>query len=126
VETTKLEETGKLYATIGNEVAAALPPAWEKAWLQVEIIPESTAVGAYYIGGTTKTPAGVKMPRTLFRIFEQLHRLAKQYDSNNVWTNLTFTLDRSGKFDVEYGYDPVPIEGEYERRLAWMAKHLPS
>ena len=56
-------------------------------------------------------------------MFEQLHGLGTQ-GSKSVWTNLTFTLERGGKFDVEFGYEPVPIEGEYERRLAWIAKHL--
>ena len=117
------EETGKLFTAIGNEVASALPPGWEKVWLQVEIIPESTAIGAFFIGGTTTRPTYIKMPRRLFRMFEQLHGLGTQ-GSKSVWTNLTFTLERGGKFDVEFGYEPVPIEGEYERRLAWIAKHL--
>lgn len=49
--------------------------------------------------------------------------LYNEYKDNNesVWTNLTFILDNTGKFNIKYNYDDV-LNSEFtagERQIIW-------
>jgi hypothetical protein len=120
-----LDKISALYPAIGNATAAALPTGWQKVWVYVEILPGRTSVATFY---TKEDPAKLeymRLPRQVFRLFEQLHQVS-QADPQTAWTNVTFIMTNTGKFNVEYGYEPVPVESEVERRRTWERKYLPS
>jgi hypothetical protein len=120
-----LDKISAFYPAIGNAIAAGLPTGWQKVWVYVEILPGRTSVAAYY---TKEDPAKleyIRLPRQVFRLFEQLHQ-GSRADPQTAWTNVTFIMMNTGKFSVEYGYEPVPVEGEVERRRTWERKYLAS
>ena len=106
---------------IGDAVVRALPKGWERAWLQVEAEPSAVSVACFYTGAGASKPTHAALPDKISMLFHDLHRAA----GADAWSQLTFAVDRSGKFNADFGYEPVPTEGMYERRLAWKDKVLP-
>lgn len=65
------------------------------------------------------------MLRELRELFEEL-RTEHRNNNNDVWMNLTLTLDRSGEFQLDYNYDDIlasELDG-YERIAIWEYKNL--
>jgi len=64
------------------------------------------------------------IPAADFAYFNALNR-----ESLPPWTTMTIVYDRRADgtphFNAEAGYEPIPLEEEYERRVAWETKILP-
>jgi len=119
-----LEQMYASYQHIGNEIAHALPADWQKAWVQVEYDDYSCSVACFYRGLDTSTEPGyIGMPESTFTAFGHLRQICRE-TTNDAWSTATFILEGE-EFKIEYGYDPVPIEGVVERRRAWKKKYLP-
>ncbi len=119
-----LEQIYASYQHMGNEIAHALPADWQRAWVLVEHDDYSCSVACFYSSlDTSIEPGYIVMPDSVFKAFSQLRQICRE-TTNDAWSTATFILERE-KFRIEYGYDPVPIEGELERRRAWKKKYLP-
>jgi hypothetical protein len=120
-----LAKVSALYPKLGNEIASLMPAGWETAWVQVEADDQSASMGVngFCVTQTDTKPQYVRIPHSIFKIFEDMRKVTKE-SGHPPFTTVTFILHSDGKFNGEYGYDPVPIEGEYERRLAWEKKWL--
>jgi hypothetical protein len=121
---TLLERYAALYEEIASELQHALEPGWTKTWAWSEMSERDGSVVVYYLDGA-QTIRWITPPLTLYERFRQLNNAARNADPNAVWTSVTFTLDANGAFEVDFGYDPIPIENEAERRTAWKARYLP-
>lgn len=119
-----LEDVAASQQRICNVIAQVLPAEWQRAWVQIEHTDESCAVACFYsIPDTALAPRFMSLSDSLFAAVSQLRRECRE-TSSAVWSIATLILERE-KFGIEYGYDPVPIEGEIERRRAWKKKYLP-
>ncbi len=96
---------------------------WVDIWIQVECEGSGTSVARFVKSGKIPQPTYVGIAFPDFAPFIALNR-----DSNPRWTTMTLLYTRNNNgathFKAEAGYEPVPIENEYERRLAWKAKYL--
>lgn len=55
------------------------------------------------------------------RLIKVLKELSDEFKDNNQeqWTNLTFTLESTGKFKVDYDYEDLSDADDHERRVIW-------
>ena len=119
---TMLDTLHALHGEAANEIAAALPADWTNVYVHVELDDETQAVAALYRGRNTPAPTYVKMPDAVFDTFRKMRTVAIRNDPKNAWTTASFVLDNTGKFTIEHGYEPIPIELELARRRAWRDK----
>ncbi len=119
-----LEQIAESYRRISDEITHALPADWQRAWVQVEHDDYSCSVACFASGlDTSIEPRFIDMPNSLFKAFRQLRQECRE-TTNGAWSTATVILEPE-KFRIEFGYDPVPIEGELERRRTWKKKYLP-
>jgi Protein of unknown function, DUF600 len=121
MESSALDELGKLYERAGKQVAGILPRGWQTAWCQVEMEEDHGSVNCFYVGADAPKPAYVRAPPELFNTFKAI------WDGSPepTWTTATFILHVGGKFDIDYGYDDISLDEVVERRAAWKRKYLP-
>lgn len=132
METKKM---GEIYGKIANKVNDIIPDKWEKVWLYGEVLDDSSEVYFYFYSRTHKKiiyshdiPNEYKVNNAvyedlLFELVDIIQELNLEYKENNesVWTNLTFLLDNTGKFNIKYNYDDV-LKSEFtagERQIIW-------
>ena len=65
----------------------------------------------------------IKYEDLLFELVDIIQELNLEYKENNesVWTNLTFLLDNTGKFNIKYNYDDI-LNSDFtagERQIIW-------
>jgi len=121
---TLLERYAEFYEKIARELRRALPSGWTKTWAWSEMSERDGSVVVYYLDAA-RTVCWITPPLKLYERFRQLNNAARRTNPALVWTSCTFALDAEGAFDVDFGYDPIPIEEEDERRAAWKMKYLP-
>jgi len=114
----------KTYKRIARELRRALPRGWAKTWAWSEMSERDGSVVVYYVDAAQKV-GWIMPPLALYDRFRELNNAARRADPRFVWTSATFALDADGGFVVDYGYEPIPIEDEDERRIAWKEKYLP-
>ena len=132
METKKM---GELYGIIANKVNDIIPDNWEKIYLYGEILDDSREVYFYFKSLTNKElvyghdiPIKYNVDKRMYRqllreLISSIVDLYNEYKENNesVWTNLTFLLDNTGKFNIKYNYDDV-LNSEFtagERQIIW-------
>lgn len=132
METKKM---GEIYERLANKVNDIIPDKWEKVWLYGEVLDDSSEVYFYFYSKTHKKivyshdiPDEYKVSDEiyedlLFELADIIQELNFEYKENNesVWTNLTFLLDDTGKFNIKYNYDDV-LKSEFtatERQIIW-------
>lgn len=56
-----------------------------------------------------------------YQLLDELKLLSDEFKNNNQeqWTNLTFTLESTGKFKVDYDYEDLSDADDHERRVIW-------
>jgi hypothetical protein len=121
---TLLDRYAELYEEIARELQRALPEGWTKTWAWSEMSANDGSVVVYYLDAAG-TVGWIQPPLALYDRFRELNNAARRTNPALVWTSATFTLDAHGAFDVDFGYDPIPIEEEADRRAAWKIKYLP-
>ena len=132
METKKMAE---IYGEIANRVNDIIPDKWEKVWSYGGVLDDSSEVYFYFYSITRKKiiyshdiPNEYKVndssyENLLFELVDIIQELNLEYKENNesVWTNLTFLLDNTGKFNIKYNYDDV-LKSEFtagERQIIW-------
>jgi len=121
-----LDRYAKVYPRIADALARALPAAWTKAWVLAEMDAASGSVVVAYAKAPGEPVGWLEPPLTLYQQFREMNNAARaEGDSPGAWTSVTYVLERNGHFEVEFGYDPIPIEDESERMDAWERRYLP-
>lgn len=118
---------------IAVTVAEILPDDWHTVWLYAEVM-EDTGLLRCFVA--TADPADGPTPRQVrfehARMFEVMESfrdvwyLAREQGPNRAWTTATLTIRHDGQFRVEYGYAPIPFEGESARLETWEQTYLPA
>ncbi|AIU76177.1 TIGR01741 family protein [Bacillus velezensis] len=137
METRKMQD---LYQLISQKLNDIIPCEWTKIYLYAEVLDDSTMVLFHF-----RTPENNQiiysqdilshynvskdifktLLRELRELFEKL-RTEHRNNNNDVWTNLTLTLESSGEFQLDYNYDDIltsELDG-YERIAIWEYKNL--
>ncbi len=64
----------------------------------------------------------------LFKLNDYVEKLHEEFKNNNqpLWSNLTFELTSSGKFNIDYDYTDLDNcdYDDYERHVIWKYKKL--
>lgn len=132
METKKMAE---IYGKIANKVNDIIPDEWGKVWLYGEVLDDSSEVYFYFYSITRKKiiyshdiPNEYKVNNSmyedlLFELVDIIQELNLEYkeDNESVWTNLTFLLDNTGKFNIKYNYDDI-LNSDFtagERQIIW-------
>lgn len=132
METKKMAE---IYGKIENKVNDIIPDEWGKVWLYGEVLDDSSEVYFYFYSIKRKKiiyshdiPNEYKVNNSmyedlLFELVDIIQELNLEYKENNesVWTNLTFLLDNTGKFNIKYNYDDI-LNSDFtagERQIIW-------
>ncbi|WP_302480620.1 TIGR01741 family protein [Bacillus tequilensis] len=136
----KTKKMQNLYQLISQKLNDIIPCEWTKIYLYAEVLNDSTMVLFYFrtpennqIIYSQDIPSHYNVSKDIFKtllrelreLFEEL-RTEHRNNNNDVWTNLTLTLDRSGEFQLDYNYDDIlasELDG-YERIAIWEYKNL--
>ncbi|MDF9765607.1 uncharacterized protein (TIGR01741 family) [Bacillus velezensis] len=137
METRKMPD---LYQLISQNLNDIIPCEWTKIYLYAEVLDDSTMVLFHFrtpennqIIYSQDIPSHYNVSKDIFKtllrelreLFEEL-RTEHRNNNNDVWTNLTLTLDSSGEFQLDYNYDDIlasELDG-YERIAIWEYKNL--
>lgn len=137
LETRKMQD---LYQLISQKLNDIIPCEWAKVYLYAEVLDDSTMVLFHFrtpennqIIYSQDIPSHYNVSKDIFKtllrelreLFEEL-RTEHRNNNDDVWTNLTLTLDRSGEFQLDYNYDDIlasELDG-YERIAIWEYKNL--
>lgn len=129
-----------LYQLISQNLNDIIPCEWTKIYLYAEVLDDSTMVLFHFrtpennqIIYSQDIPSHYNVSKDIFKtllrelreLFEEL-RTEHRNNNNDVWTNLTLTLDSSGEFQLDYNYDDIlasELDG-YERIAIWEYKNL--
>ena len=112
-----------IYQEVATELDRALPAGWQSAWVQVEMEDGNGSIACFAKVPTGPKAMHVKLPVRVFDLFAKMREIARTAADAGAWTNATFMLLHDGTFKVDYGYEPMPIEEQYDRRIAWKKKY---
>ncbi|MGV2804247.1 DUF600 family protein [Clostridium perfringens] len=132
METKKM---GEIYGVIANKLNDMIPDKWEKIYLYAEVLDDSREVYFYFKSLTNKElvyghdiPKIYNVDKSIYRqllreLVSSIVELYNEYKENNedVWTNLTFFLENTGRFNIKYNYDDI-LNSEFtagERQIIW-------
>ena len=132
------EKMEQLYQKIGQQLNLIIPEAWDKVLLYSEVTEWSNRTYFYYYPHKQETPVYSldiedtenvnedEVNRNLHQLYEYLRELWSEFKNQKQeqWTNLTFELTASGKFNVDYSYKNLENEDSYEQQVIWEYEKL--
>ncbi|MFB0637630.1 TIGR01741 family protein [Bacillus rugosus] len=137
METKKMQD---LHQIICDKLNDIIPCEWAKIYLYAEVLADSTMVlfhfktpEKYQLIYSQDIPVRYSVSKDIFKtllreIRELFEELRAEHKNNNdqVWTNLTLTLESDGPFQLDYNDDDIlasDLDG-YERIAIWEYKNL--
>ncbi|WBW95936.1 immunity protein YezG family protein [Oceanirhabdus sp. W0125-5] len=126
------------YREIAQELINIVPENWEQIHLRTEVGEESVSMYFYYrLTGSSEYEQGAmirkkyNLERSVYKKFVSdlcsvIRRLNDNYVKNGQekWTAMTFSIDNSFKFKVDYEYLDLSSSLEVDRREEWEKKYL--
>ncbi|ACK92486.1 immunity protein YezG family protein [Bacillus cereus] len=135
METNEME---KLYQNIAGILNDMIPVDWLKIYLYAEVSEDSRQVFFYFYSADESAPIYSldivekynveghyceELEDELYECFTELwHEFERQKQEK--WTNLTFTLNNSGEFNIDYDYSDLSEVDSYEQQIIWEYKHM--
>ena len=132
------KEMETIYQEVADILVKMIPEKWEEIFLYTEIDEENHRLFFYYYPQYSKKPVymldlarmfkGSKqewesMANGLYDAFERL-LLAFNTAEQELWTNLTFQLDRKGKMRVKFDYDDLSAADFAVKKKEWESEYL--
>jgi hypothetical protein len=118
------DEIEALYGRIGQGVTDLVGGGFRKAYVHVEMADDYGSLGVFYDPGTNDFHFATDDDDTLFELFASL-RHQSIAAGMGAWSQATFTVNSTGKFSIDFGFDDISDMGlGGERRERWMAQHL--
>ncbi|XAK56985.1 TIGR01741 family protein [Bacillus inaquosorum] len=129
-----------LYQIISEKLNDIIPCEWTIIYLYAEVLDDSTMVLFHFktpekhqLIYSQDIPARYNISKDIFKtllmeireLFEKL-RIAHKNNNDQVWTNLTLTLESNGQFQLDYNDDDIlasELDG-YQRIALWEYKTL--
>jgi uncharacterized protein (TIGR01741 family) len=138
MNTEKLES---IYKKIAIQLNNSIPEPWEKVMVYSEVDEFSDSTVFFYYPKNKREPVysldiedmeGIDEDEIdhQLNILDNITReLWEEFKRNKQepWTNLTFKLHSTGKFDIEFDYTKLEEENDYnhyERLIIWKYKNL--
>ncbi|MGY0691945.1 immunity protein YezG family protein [Virgibacillus sp. FSP13] len=133
---TKIME--QIYQQIADTLVNTIPEEWNKIHLYAEVRKGYRKVFFYYFPEAGGEPVySLDIPDlfnvdedefedledNLYNCFSSLRKEFKEQEQEE-WTNLTFTLDNTGKMNIDYSYDDVSQMDPIEKQEKWEAEYL--
>jgi hypothetical protein len=115
------------YAESYQRIADALTPGLPKGWTEVFVLAEMRT-SEVMVSGFARTkapePEWFEVPMPAYDAFRAMYVVARDSgDPKVLWTSATLHLKNDGTFQVDYAYDPVPVEDQFDRIAAWAQSH---
>jgi uncharacterized protein (TIGR01741 family) len=115
-----------------------IPEGWRKIYLYAQINEGAQDVFFYYDPEGKDQPIYCLDIPKLFHVnedeFDELdYKLHESFDDlwqefkrngQEPWTNLTFVLENTGKFKINYSYEDISEIGPFERLVIWTYQNL--
>lgn len=135
METKKMEQT---YQQIANTLVNIVPEAWNKIFLYAEYREGYKKVFFYYYPELGVKPVYSlditdlfsinedefdELENKLYQCFSELWEEFKEQEQE-LWTNLTFILDNTGKMKISYGYEDISQLSPVEKQEKWESEYL--
>ncbi|MDQ0218079.1 DUF600 family protein [Peribacillus cavernae] len=135
MDTQITEEIFQKAAQIMNEM---IPEEWEKIYLYAQISEDHGTVFFYYfpVGGN-KPVYSLNVPKSFNLDEDEFINLRTELDDcffelweeirgsdQEQWTCLTFILENTGNFKIEYGYEDLTENDPIETQVIWEYKTL--
>ena len=132
------EKSNEIYGKIADTLNETIPEEWDKVLLYGEILEDvQRAYFNYYPAGSDESVYSHDIPNLfevsqdkykklwyeLVKILSELWRTFKNSEQE-LWTNLTFILESTGKFKIDYDYTDLTNASPSERHLIWDYKYL--
>lgn len=117
-------EIEALNARIGQAVSGLVGGGFRKAYVYVEMADDYGSLGLFYDPGTGAFHYATDADDALFDLFAEL-RQQSIAAGMGAWSQATFTIDGTGTFTIDFGFDDISDMGRGgERRERWIAQHL--
>lgn len=129
-----------IYHKIANQIMRIIPVEWSKTFLNAEVLTDSTRVYFYFcpqnkdeLVYSNDIPIVYNVSeeiydKLLFEMFDFFRELQNEFKKNgqDLWTNITMALERTGKFKIDFNYDDIStsILLPSQRRVVWAYKTL--
>lgn len=129
-----------IYQKIANKIIGIIPVDWSKVYLYAEVLDDSTEVYFYFnpkdrdeLVYSNNIPSIYQVDektyeKLLFEIFALFREMHNEFKKNGeeLWTNLTLILERTGKFKINYDYQDILNSGltPSQRNTIWEYKYL--
>jgi hypothetical protein len=120
-----LDSYAKSYQEIADRLVPLLPPEWSEARVLAEMRPDNGMVVGFARVRGSADPQWLDLRTPIYDAFRTMYDAAiGSGDKAQRWTSATLELQSDGSFNVTYGYDPVPVEDQYDRVDEWLAANL--
>lgn len=135
-----MEQIELIYQKIATKVVGIIPVNWNRVYLYSEVLDDSTEVYFYFnpkdtddliyshnIPDVYHVDEGI-YEKLLYEIFDLFRELQNEFKKNGqeLWTNLTLILERTGKFKINYDYEDIlnSVFTPSQRNTIWEYKFL--
>lgn len=122
---------GEIYQQIAKTIVDMIPEIWEKVYLYGEVTEGVSQLYFFYYPTNNSSPVYFLNIPELFgisesvfdelkdQLFDYLEKLWNEFNKNDQepWTNLTFILDSSGKFKIDFDYEDLSDKNPRNRRI---------
>lgn len=132
------EKINSLYNKIANNLNETIPEEWDKVYMYAEINEDmQRTFFNYYPKGSNESVYSLDIPE-MFEVSEEeqdqlryqlsdfLTELWQEFKNSkqDAWTNLTFILESTGKFKIDYDYTDLSEASPRKQHIIWDYKYL--
>lgn len=99
------ENINSIYHSIASAIVSNIDDGWVEATLKAELYGDATKFKGFYFSDERKVNKRFfKISHQLFDFFEELHLILTEGGVSK-WNRATFTLEPTGKFNIDFEWD---------------------
>ncbi|HEX9061245.1 MAG TPA: antitoxin YezG family protein [Clostridia bacterium] len=128
----------KVYQKIANTLNETIPEEWDRVYMYGEISEGAReAFFNYYPKESKVSVYSHDIPelfeisedeydKLLYELLDNVKELWQEFKNSGeeVWTNLTFILESTGKFKIDYDYTDLSEASPRKQHIIWKYKYL--
>lgn len=121
----------EIYQEIAVKINGIIPEGWDKVFAYAEVQEDVSNVGFYYYLEGKDTPIHVleivelfeidenEMDQLRYKLSDLFEELWRDFLKSNqeAWTNLTFILESTGQFIIDFDYEDLTEVDGFERQI---------
>lgn len=128
-----------IYQNAAQIIIEMIPEDWEKIYLYAQMDEDSGTVFFYYLslGEKPQPVKNLDIPKNFKVDEDEFFNLRTELDDcffdlweefqkngQECWINLTYTLDNTGDFNIDYGYEDLTGQDSIQIQTIWEYKNL--